>query len=414
MLTPGLKDSLKILQILAAVSIGSVVAPAHAYTTSNATTFGYVPAGQPAFIEGLTADPLTGNVIGASFDQTVGYGGPANQNIYTWNSSGTLIGTTPFSYSLPGYTNGPQWSLGNTVIGDNLYQIDVDNGNVVKYNLSGSRIPSTVSNAWGVCGGFVGNPGLLCGLNDLAGGPDGNLYITDNAAANYGDTNSAIYRLNPTTGQSGIWYTNSLLNPAPYVPGAPNSDIPYGANGIIFNKDYTDLFIANMNQNSILKLSVTGCDTTTTGGITGGCQPGTISTFASGGPLSGPDNMAFDPNGNLWVASGQNNTVIQYDPSGQVLQIVGGYYGLAPAPGGLAANTLAQPSGIVYNAGRIYIGNEANPSLTPPDTPIDFNNLTIDTIAYIDVPEPVNILGGLLTLSLGLTLKHQLRQRKQK
>jgi len=110
-----------------------------------------------------------------------------------------------------------------------------------------------------------------------------------------------------------------------------------------------------------------------------------------------------------------------------VIGIVYGYNGLAPAPGGgLAADTLAEPSGVVYNQGKIYISNEQNCNLTNQsivpgvstgevctnNDPVDFANLSRTTVAYINVPEPINVFGGLLTLGLGLTLKRQLKKEK--
>jgi len=88
------KNSTKFLEILSLMGIGFAfsISPVRAVATYNANTFSYVPNGEPGNIEGLTVDPTTGNVIGASLDQTIG---SANENLYTWNSNGNLLKVTP-------------------------------------------------------------------------------------------------------------------------------------------------------------------------------------------------------------------------------------------------------------------------------------------------------------------------------
>ena len=62
------------------------------------------------------------------------------------------------------------------------------------------------------------------------------------------------------------------------------------------------VFMANMSMDVIYRMPVNGCRT--------GCQPTSLREFARGQGLNGPDNIDFDENGILWVASGQNDRVV--------------------------------------------------------------------------------------------------------
>src|ERR1017187_6924835 len=59
-----------------------------------------------------------------------------------------------------------------------------------------------------------------------------------------------------------------------------------------------NLYVANANNNTIIKITPAGAQ----------------STFASG--LDGPYGMAFDRAGDLFVANANNNTIIKITPAG--------------------------------------------------------------------------------------------------
>jgi hypothetical protein len=104
-------------------------------------------------------------------------------------------------------------------------------------------------------------------------------------------------------------------------------------------------------------MSVTGCRT--------GCQPGGLRTFVRGQGINGPDNISFDRNGILWIASGQNDRVVGVAPSGQIIARIGEFEGFTR---GGAPEGLLQPSGIYAFNDRIYVGNESSRGLRPvPD-----------------------------------------------
>jgi DNA-binding beta-propeller fold protein YncE len=154
--------------------------------------------------------------------------------------------------------------------------------------------------------------------------------------------------------------------------------LPYSANGIAFSRDGAALYIANMSTNTIYKQKVKRCENPFTG-----CEPdGAIAVFSNDSRIDGPDNMDFDNEGHLFVASGQNQHVIELDKRGDVVGVYGSFRGFDSegAPKGLL-----QPSGIIYSKGKIYIGNESSQSLLPASDNIDWSKLKLFTISSIDL-----------------------------
>ncbi|GCA73810.1 hypothetical protein MiTe_00630 [Microcystis aeruginosa NIES-2520] len=311
----------------------------------DAVRWADVPLGQPGQPDGLTAD-AKGNIYAASFTLTSNFQPPFNNNIYVWNPNGQLLSTTPLpSQAVP---------LGNVAVGNTFYQLDVWNGDVLEYNLPLTNL-STPTHTYHICGGFASlfsGQGKFCGLNAIEIISDGKLLISDNGASNFGQNQGNIYYLDRANSTSGIFFSNSALDPL----GFP----PFGVNGLAFNHDKSALFLANMSTDTIYKLDLTGCAVS--------CLPGNLSIFAQGGPIDGPDNIDFDDNGLLWVSSGQKDQVVALNAQGSVVQVVGSFGGLSSdgAPIGLL-----QPSGIVFSQGNIYVGNESNPTLRPLNDPIN-------------------------------------------
>lgn len=333
--------------------------------------------------EGLCADSQ-GNIYANSFEQPVSNTYVQNY-IYKFSPNGTLLTTTPVPSS-PGGTKTGVVPLGCFSSGNYLYINDVYNGDEYQYTLplSNTSLPTAV---WHICGGFTSQAGPTCGLNANYVGPDGRVYMSDNGAALYGDTVGRIWVLDPKTGTSSIFLDSSTMPGASllsvadlptssYVPNG--SVLPYGPNGIAFSRDGSALYIANMSTNVILKQALTNCSSSS------GCQPdGDVVQF-SNDPLhfiAGPDNIDFDDNGNLWIASGQENHVVALNREGNVVGVFGGFQGLnsAGAPQGLL-----QPSGVIFSQGNIYIGNESNQSLVPTSANIDWPALKQFTISVVN------------------------------
>jgi hypothetical protein len=245
-----------------------------------------------------------------------------------------------------------------------LYVNEVLNGDILRYTLpvTSNSVPERV---YDICGGFIvafglGAPGAeFCALNANDLGPDGRLYMSDNGAGpsfvfSEDYRNGRLFVLDPVTGGSSVWFdgdTRGELN----VAMAANPE--FGVNGIAFSNDGAELFMANMSTDVIYRMTVTGCRN--------GCQPTALREFIRGQGINGPDNIDFDENGILWVASGQNDRVVGINRAGRVIAKIGAFEGFSRSG---APEGLLQPSGIAAFAGRIYVGNEASRGLRPtPD-----------------------------------------------
>jgi hypothetical protein len=332
-------------------------------------TFATLPAGAPGNPEGLGADE-SGNIYSASFDLNEAFGFPAPcvingcaltayNYIYTFGPDGQLKTATPMAdFVIP---------LGVWAVGDLLYVNDVWNGDEMQYALplTDTSVPLQTFH---ICGGFKAaffDPPSFCALNANYLGPDGRIYMSDNGAGptfvggSTAFTHGRIWVLDPPTGASGMFFARSELdidlNQVPPIGINP----PFGVNGIAFGRhgdSHYHLYMDNMSTGAVYALSLQNCETA--------CEPGDFSVVVprDNGIIVGPDNMDFDEEGNLWVASGQNASVVGIDPAGKIFARVGSFGGLTAD---LAPIGLLQDSGVVFSHGKIYVGNEASQSLLP-------------------------------------------------
>ena len=300
--------------------------------------------------EGITAD-AEGNVYAATFETAAG----VPNFIYVYNPSGGLKVALPIPAG--------RAPLGMVTDAQYLYVNEVLNGDVLRYELPVTE--QSQPQVYDVCGGFLvafglGAPGReFCALNAIDMGPDGRLYMSDNGAGpsfSFSERfrNGRLFVLDPRTGASSVWFdqdTRGELNVA--FASFPE----FGVNGVAFSNDGSELYMANMSTDVIYRMSVRNCATA--------CEPSPLREFVRANGINGPDNIAFDDNGILWVASGQNDRVVAINPRGQIVAKVGAFEGFTR---GGAPQGLLQPSGIVVVGDRVYVGNEASRGLRPtPD-----------------------------------------------
>jgi sugar lactone lactonase YvrE len=298
--------------------------------------------------EGLTADS-SGNVYAATFEVAL------PNFIYVFNPLGGLIVSLPIPQG--------RAPLGMVTNEQFLYVNDVLNGDIMRYQLPVTNRSEPV--IYDVCGGFLAAFGIgapmdqFCALNANDLGPDGRLYISDNGAGpsfvfSERFRNGRIFVLDPRTGASSVWFDGDTRRE---LDVAFSSFPEFGVNGVAFSNDGTELYMANMSTDVIYKMAVRNCGS--------GCQPSTLRQFVKGQGINGPDNIAFDENGILWVASGQNDRVVAVNQRGLVVAKVGSFEGFTR---GGAPMGLLQPSGIAVVGDRVYVGNEASRGLRPtPD-----------------------------------------------
>lgn len=316
--------------------------------------------------EGLTAD-ADGNVYAATFETAAG----VPNFIYVFSPLGTLKVALPIPEA--------RAPLGMVTDSQYLYVNDVLNGDVLRYELPVTE--QSQPQVYNVCGGFLAAFGIgegeFCALNANDIGPDGRLYMSDNGAGpsfvfSERFRNGRLFVLDPDTGASSVWFDQDTRGE---LDVAFASFPEFGVNGIAFSNDGSELYMANMSTDVIYRMSVRDCATA--------CQPSPLREFVRGNGINGPDNIAFDGNGILWIASGQNDRVVAVNPRGRIIAKIGTFEGFSRSG---APQGLLQPSGIVVVGDRVYVGNEASRGLRPtPDLvpESEWQQLRLFTISVI-------------------------------
>jgi sugar lactone lactonase YvrE len=201
--------------------------------------------------------------------------------------------------------------------------------------------------------GYADGTGAAAMFNDpgaLAFDANGNLFVADTG-------NSLIREISPagvvttfagTSGNSGIQDGQG---------SAASFTSPYGlafdANG--------NLFVSDSDAETIREIDPTGVVTTFAGvGNAGGTTDGQ----GANALFSTPSGIAFDVNGNLWVADQGNCLIREIDPSANVTTIAGGYNTCVATVDGNARNAIfVQPTALAFDAnGNLFI-SDANASV---------------------------------------------------
>ena len=174
-------------------------------------------------------------------------------------------------------------------------------------NLAASGSPAA---AVTITGAALGGP------DGLAFDPSGNLWVA-NATAN-----------------TVVEYTaEQLTGGGAPAPAVVISGSGLGAPGRMSFDTYGNLWVPNRTTNTVVEYSVAQL-------ASGGAPAPAITISADSGSLDGPDALAFDTDGDLWVANLSNNTIAEYSP-GQLLLggalAPTGVIGIAGGPAALSA-----------------------------------------------------------------------------
>jgi sugar lactone lactonase YvrE len=134
-----------------------------------------------------------------------------------------------------------------------------------------------------------------------------------------------------------------------------------------------NLWVPNQGANSVVEFSAAQLGT-------GGSLVPVISLTADSGSLDAPDALAFDANGDLWVANRSNSTIAEYSP-GQllaggaetptgVLSVAGGGVALAALAfdnsGDLWAVSATTAQLFEFTADQVIAAGNQSPGLTLP------------------------------------------------
>ncbi|MES2386746.1 MAG: SMP-30/gluconolactonase/LRE family protein [Bacteroidota bacterium] len=223
----------------------------------------------------------------------------------------------------------------------NIYVADRANNAIRK--ITATEV-STLAGA--TASGYTNGVGSAARFNNPAGittGPDGNLYVTD-----YG--NNCIRKVTP----DGSVTTFAGDGSAGYADGAGTAAKFNHPVALAFDAAGT-LFVSDEKNNRIRKILPNGTVSTVAGSIAG---------FADGtsavAMFNSPAGLAFDADGNLYVADVQNNRVRQITTDGTVSTFAGTGTG-GNLNGSRFAATLNRPFGLVVAPnGTVYFTDTWN------------------------------------------------------
>jgi sugar lactone lactonase YvrE len=140
------------------------------------------------------------------------------------------------------------------------------------------------------------------GLNALTFDASGNGYVSDSF-------NGTIWKVPPQPAKSTSytnWSTSPLLGPGTGLTP------PFGANGVEFSNDGTNLLVANTAFHQIIKIPVS--------------NPNSPSILVSG--INAPDGIAIDRNDNIWICANQEDEIVVIDKTGKVIAKLGDFRGI--------------------------------------------------------------------------------------
>ncbi len=162
--------------------------------------------------------------------------------------------------------------------------------------------------------------------------------------------------------------------------GAGN--LSFGPSAAAFDRS-GDLWVVDTDNNRILEYVppfTSGMSATLAIG-----QP-TLTSFRSNTTASGlwePEGIAFDGNGDLWVADTQNDRVLEFAPpfsTGMSATLVLGQSDFTSRLGGTSPTNLSLPSGLAFNAtGALFVADRGNNRVLAFDPP--FSSAEAATLA---------------------------------
>lgn len=261
--------------------------------------------------EGIAIDP-TGNLYAASFPAFQLVRKPA-ANICVISPAGVLIDKIAVPPGPAGATN----LLGMLFEpGQGLYVVDFANGTPGFGRLL--RVDPTTHSITTLATRFAA-------ANAIAQDRHRNLFVSDSFEGN-------IVRVAPDGSSSSVWVSSPLL--------ARQGFPPFGANGVAFDRNQKNMYVANTSNDTIVRIPV----------LDDG-SAGTPVVFAAGsdasGVLDGADGIMFDVHGNLYVCANQANEIQVLAPDGT---LIARYKGLG-------ANGLDFPASLVFKGRDLYITN---------------------------------------------------------
>ena len=232
----------------------------------------------------------------------------------------------------------------------NAYVADFSNDTIRKVTPSG--VVTTLAGMPGVMGSAdgTGAAARFDGPVGVAVDGAGNVYVADSA-------NNTIRKITADGVVTTLAGTPGVTGSADGTGAAASFNMPQG----VATDGAGNVYVADLSNNTIRKITAAGVVTTLAGtaGVTGAANgTGAAATF------DGPNSVATDSTGNVYVADFSNDTIRKVTPSGVVTTLAGTPQDSGSADGTGAAARFNQPLGVATDdAGNIYVADAGNDTI---------------------------------------------------
>ena len=321
--------------LLVAVLMGTATMSAAQGTLGESRVVAKIPF--PGYPEGIV---VHGDIIYTS--GPAAFGVPGNfvpSKIFGFDkNTGALVKTITIQ-NQPGPLN----ALSCIAADDNgnLYVADESLG-VVKINLDSGQQSIYAAPFYPVYHSAYNPPAPLL-LNDLAFDKNGYLYVTDSFQA-------TIWRVPPGGGAPQVWFQSATI------------DGPFGPNGIRVNSKSDTIYFDKT-------FDAQGNGTVYTLPIKDSPQESDLKVFATYTPGAGPDGVAFDRSGNLYVCLAAYSQISVLSPAGVEIARYSGPAQNPADPG--SPLPWANPANIAFDGkGNILFTNHASLTGLPDPSPL--------------------------------------------
>jgi uncharacterized protein YjiK len=298
----------------------------------------------------------------ASFNYPTGVAADSAGNIYVADANNTIRKITPAGVvsTLAGTAGrfgstdatgaAARFSEPTGVATDSAGNIYVaDNGNSTIRKITAAGVVSTLAGTAGVTGSTdaTGAAASFSSPRGVATDSAGNIYATE-------DGNSTIRKIAAAGVVSTLAGTPGVRGSTDATGAAASFDRPRG----VTTDSVGNVYVADSNNNTIRKITPAGAVSTLAG--TAGVSGSTDATGAAAS-FNGLQSVATDSAGNIYVADNGNSTIRKITAAGVVSTLAGtaGVTGSTDATG--AAASFNGPQGVATDsAGNLYVADSGN------------------------------------------------------